>query len=168
MLISFTPENQGSPPWFPVTSPVLGNACSTRPQLSTSPGTSHLSLPYRPSQVPVPLSGLKESFYRCPQLLLSLWERCLAGYSEKHKTGVAAREGWPAGPRDRDTLSSATRAASFPDTSLQHSPRPTPEPALDKLPCWLLARTQLLYLHHYSEPGRIPRDPVCAMEPALE
>lgn len=38
-----------------------------------------------------------------------------------------------------------TRAASFPDTSLQHSAGPTAEPALDKLPYRLLAGSQLLY-----------------------
>lgn len=154
-MLSFAPDTQG-----PSSSSVHSYfTCSREAPATAAPSClPPLVLPTRPSpagpaRFPLPLSGLKGSFSRSPQLLLSVWERHLAERREKKKTGVAAREGWPAGPRDRDTLSLRGKSCQplrcLPSAPSQAHCRTSPGQT-----CSLALGQNSASLHHCSEPGR--------------
>lgn len=134
-------ENPGGPPpAFTLTSPVpqawpCPSSLSSRCGPPTDPHL-HLPLSQAWARLSVSLSGPRGSFCRCPQLLLSLWDRRLAGDREKDKTGVAFREGGPPGLQTETPFFHRTRAASFPKASFQHSPTPPAKPAPERTPSW--------------------------------
>lgn len=103
----------------------------------------------------VPLSGLKGSFYRCPQLLLSLWERDIW-----LAAGRRTKQVWLPGRADQ--RAKGQRHPFFKRQELPASwvarfsivPRP-----LDRLSCRPPAGTQLSYIITMSQEERGPQRP---------